>query len=243
MFRPHRRLRPIAFPDLRYYPWTLNTSAEAPYRESKYWQEYIRQKQREGEIDDDGMTFHNLYNEIFHENRIHVHSIKYGMEPFWKDGEPVPYHWTYLHSRSHLVSSNKPDKIRAVFGVPKLLLMVENMFIWNLQKEYLIHKNGKGPLLWGFETIRGGWRKLIGKLSQNGEMTRLLSADWSGFDHKALHEVIDDVHQIWRSWFDFDQGYEPSESDEADWTQTQSEEWKIQNLWDWMTHSVKHSPI
>jgi hypothetical protein len=45
-----------------------------------------------------------------------------------------------------MVKSDKPDKIRAVFGVPKLLLMVENMFIWNIQKEYL--NKGKGSLLW-----------------------------------------------------------------------------------------------
>nr|BBU59833.1 RNA dependent RNA polymerase [Rosellinia necatrix partitivirus 12] len=214
IFRPTRRLKPIAFPDLR----------------------------SEGDIEDGRISFHNLYNEIFHENRTHVHQIKNGESPFWKDGKPVPYEYTTLHSRSHLVKEDKPDKIRAVFGVPKLLLMVENMFIWNLQKEYLNEKTSKKAMLWGFETIRGGWMKLQGYLSKFRDNT-VLSADWSGFDHKALHEVIDDVHQIWRSWFDFDQGYEPSKSDTHDYSVSETEEWRIQNLWDWMTHAIKHTPI
>lgn len=243
IFRPHRRLQPISFPDLRYYPWTLHTSAEAPYTESKFWDDYVKQKEREGEIDNTRLNFHNLYNEIFHENRIHVHHIKYGMAPFWdKDGNPVPYEFTSLHSRSHLVKEDKPDKIRAVFGVPKLLLMVENMFIWNLQKEYLNEKIPNSPMLWGFETLRGGWNKLISRLSKH-PLTSAISADWSGFDHKALHEVIDDVHSMWRNWFDFNKGYEPSVSDTHDYSQSTTEEWKIQNLWDWMTNAIKHTPI
>jgi len=139
-----------------------------------------------------------------------------------------------------MVKSDKPDKIRAVFGVPKLLLIVETMFIWNLQKEYL--NKGKGSLLWGFETIRGGWMKLINKLNSK-QLNSIISADWSGFDHKALHEVIDDVHDIWKSWFDFDQGYEPSKSDTHDYTDTKSREEQITRLWTWMCHSIKHTPI
>jgi hypothetical protein len=243
IFRPHRRLKPISFPDLRYYPWTVSTSAEAPYTESEYWEEYVRHKHSEGEVDNERVNFHNLYNEIFHANRIHVHNIKFGMAPFWdKDGNPVPFEFSSLHNRSHLVKQDKPDKNRAVFGVTKLLLMVENMFIWNLQKEYLNDKVTNSPLLWGYETIRGGWNKLIARLSKK-DFNTALSADWSGFDRNALHEVIDDVHNIWRSWFDFNQGYEPSKSDTHDYSRSTTEEWKIQNLWDWMTHSIKHTPI
>jgi len=141
-----------------------------------------------------------------------------------------------------MVTVDKPDKIRAVFGVPKLLLMVENMFIWNLQREYLNGKPCSSPLLWGFETIRGGWMKLINRLSRS-KTSHYLSADWSGFDHKALHEVIDDVHNMWRTWFDFDQGYEPSISDTHDYTNTKSREEQISRLWDWMCNAIKHTPI
>jgi hypothetical protein len=141
-----------------------------------------------------------------------------------------------------MVKEDKPDKIRAVFGVPKLLLMVENMFIWNIQKDHLNRPLGTSPLLWGYETIRGGWQKLIRTLISK-PFNMIISADWSGFDHKALHEVIDDVHDIWRSWFDFDQGYEPSKSDTHDYTDTKSREEQIDRLWTWMCHAIKHTPI
>jgi len=243
IFRPHRRLKPIAFPDLRYYPWTLNTSAEYPYRESKTWLEYVREKQRFGDITDARISFHNLYNEIFHENRHKIHQIKDGLRPFWDDsGTPQPYGYTYLHSRAHMRKTGDEPKIRAVFGVSKLLLMAENMFIWNLQREYLNHRSAKGPLLWGFETFKSGWQKLIGLLSRK-QINSIISADWSGFDRKALHELIDDVHKIWRSWFDFEQGYEPSKSDTHDYSTTQTDPMRIQRLWNWMCHSIKHTPI
>jgi len=164
------------------------------------------------------------------------------MQPFWNSNhEPQPYKWNTLHSRIHLTKKEKPDKIRPVFGVPKLLLMVENMFIWNLQKEYL-NQNVNSPMLWGFETFRGGWNKLYNRLA-SVNFNSVMSTDLSEFDHRALHEVIDDIHKIWRSWFDFDQGYEPSTSDTHDYSDTHSEEWKIQNLWDWMTNAIKQTPV
>lgn len=242
IYRPSRRLKPISFPDLRYYPWTLNTSAEAPFRESDFWYQYVKQKHRECEVDDERLSFHNLYDEIFQINRKHIHKIKDGLKPFWNNDIPVPFEHTYLHSRAHMVKSDNPPKIRAVFGVPKLLLMTENMFIWNLQKEYLNRRVNKGPLLWGYETFRGGWNNLVYRLSGK-HINGIISADWSGFDHKALHEVIDDVHLIWRSWFDFDKGYEPSKSNTHDYSETATDEERIQRLWDWMTYSVKHTPI
>nr|ATS94410.1 RNA-dependent RNA polymerase [Podosphaera prunicola partitivirus 1] len=243
MFRPSRRLRPIAFPDLRYYPWSLNTSAEAPYRESDEWYEYVKQKHREQEVDDERISFHNLYDELFNKNRGLIHLIKEGKQPFWdSDGNPVPYEFTYLHSRAHMVSSDRPPRIRAVFGVPKLLLMAENMFIWNLQKEYLNRRVNRGPLLWGYETFRGGWTHLVQRLCGK-QINSIISADWSGFDHNALHEVIDDIHQMWRRWFDFDSGYEPSISNNHDYSDTETDEIRIQRLWDWMCYSIKRTPI
>nr|ATS94403.1 RNA-dependent RNA polymerase [Erysiphe necator partitivirus 2] len=239
LFRPSRRLKPISFPDLRYYPWTLNTSAEVPFTNSKYWEGIIRQKQSDGDIEDGATSFHNLYNEVFHINRKHVHIIKRRLPPFWNtNGEPEPYLWSSLHTRAHLVKSENPDKNRAVFGVTKLLLMTENMFIWNLQKEYL-NQIVKSPMMWGFETVRGGWMKIWRETHKDGPPSSVLSADWSGFDHKVLHEIIDDVHIMWRNWFDFDQGYEPTNT----YPNTTTRPEQIQNLWDWMTYSIKHTAI
>nr|QLC36803.1 RNA-dependent RNA polymerase [Sarcosphaera coronaria partitivirus] len=246
LFRPSRRLNPIAFPDLRFYPWSLPVSAEAPFTVQRKWSDKIRQRQADGEDIDGKITFHNLYNEIFNLNRHLVHQIKEKGPGFWnQDGTPKPYWFTTLHARSHLVKQDKEDKLRAVFGVPKLLLQVENMFIWNLQKEYLNQKV-KSPMLWGFETFKGGWNKLYRRFGITKET--YLSADWSGFDRFALFEVIDDVHLMWRDWFDFDR-YEPTDATHApegirlSYPESKANPVKIQNLWDWMTHSVKFTPI
>lgn len=247
MFRPSRTLYPVSFPDLRFYPWSLPVSAEYPFTVQKKWEDKLRQRQADGEDIDGKLTFHNLYNEIFELNRHLVHQIKEGGPGFWTpDGIPKPYGHTNLHSRAHLVKAEDEDKLRAVFGVPKLLLMVENMFIWNIQKEYM---NGKvrSPMLWGFETFRGGWFKLWNRLTKTTKNT-YLSADWSGFDRFALFEVIDDVHAMWRSWFDFSQ-YEPTDatSFEPDirlsYPTSKANPEKIQRLYDWMCYSIKHTPI
>lgn len=248
LFRPSRRLKPIAFPDLRFYPWNLPVSAEYPFTVDKKWSEIIRQRQADGEDIDGRLSFHNLYNEIFDLNRELIHKIKNGDPQFWtKSGEPKPYGFTTLHVRAHLVEALDDDKLRAVFGVPKLLLMAENMFIWNLQREYL-NNIGKFPLLWGFETMRGGWQRLLGRLNVP-KCNSFLSADWSKFDKFALHEVIDDIHDMWRNWFDFGEGYEPTASEShpegtrLGYSHSQTKEERIQRLWDWMTFSVKHTPI
>jgi len=248
LFRPSRILKPISFPDLRFYPWNLSVSAEAPFTIQKKWQDQVRQRQAEGEDIDGKLTFHNLYNEIFDLNRTLIHQIKDKNPGFCEpNGTPKPYWFSTLHARAHLVRQDKEDKIRAVFGVPKLLLMAENMFIWNLQKEYLNEKV-KSPMLWGFETFKGGWNRLRYRLRE-GRNNSFISGDWSGFDRYALFEVIDDVHQIWREYFTFDDGYEPTMSESnppgtrLGYPDTYTNPQRLQNLWDWMTYSIKHTPI
>lgn len=199
--------------------------------------DYLRNKHVFGLINNTFHSFHNLYNEIFHHNRSLVHFIKDGLHPFWKENIPIPYFWNTLHARSHVVAQNEPDKIRAVFGAPKLLLMIENMFIWSLQATYL-NQEGVGRLLWGRETIRGGWKKLFSEAHKTGTPNSFLSLDWSQFDKRLLFELIDEVHKIWRSYFDFSRYQATSFYPHAS---TNPE--RIERLWKWMCHSIKYTPI
>jgi len=266
MFKPKCELFPISFPDLRYYPWTLPVSAEAPWnlndfkfvpfqsiydwkderwnyfkhKVSKYFttREWLRYKQSVGIIKDDTPNFHNLYNEIFVYNRSLIHGIKYGSSQFWhKDGTPKPYFWNTLHARSHVVSKDEPDKIRAVFGAPKLLLMAENMFIWQLQRVYL--NNDEGRLLWGREIMKGGWKKLMNEISSNGQPNTIISVDWSSFDRRMLFAIIVIVHEIWRSYFNFNL-YQPT----SIYVNPKPKDPEhIERLWRWMCYSIKFNPI
>jgi len=239
LFRPPKKLRPIHFPDQRYYPWTLNTSAEAPWTYESGVGDIIQQKQAEGLILDNRRSFHNLYDEIFERNRLLIHLIKDGDQKFWtNDGVPKPYEFVNLHARSHVVNEDEPDKIRAVFGVTKLLLQAEQHFIWPLQ-EYYLNEKMSSPMLWGNEMIKGGWRKLYNSIYSLGPHNTYLSTDWSQFDKRALHEIIDDVHQIWRSYFTFEDGYVPT----TFYPNASTEPERIERLWKWMCHSIKHTPI
>lgn len=239
LFRPTKKLRPIHFPDQRYYPWTLNTSAEAPWTYESGVGDIIQQKQAEGLITDNRRSFHNLYDEIFERNRLLIHLIKDGDAKFWtSDGEPIPYEFVNLHARSHVVNHDEPDKIRAVFGVTKLLLQAEQHFIWPIQ-EYYLNEHMDSPMLWGNEMIKGGWRKLYNKIYSKGPHNTYLSVDWSQFDKRALHEVIDDVHTIWRSYFTFEKGYVPT----TFYPNANTDPERIERLWRWMCYSIKHTPI
>jgi len=271
-FDPGHKLHPIAYPDLRYYPWNLRPSAEAPWStvdfkftptfrnlddesESPKLKEhieklspwiserrisisvYLRNKHVAGIINDPYHSFHNLYNEIFQYNRLLIHQIKDGLTPFWKDDKPVPYYYETLHARSHVVKKDEKDKIRAVFGATKLLLMAENMFIWPLQATYL-NNDSKGKLLWGRETIKGGWKKLFSEVHQTGTPNTCLSLDWSQFDKRLLFELITAVHKIWRSYFDFSR-YTPT----SFYPNAKANPIRIERLWKWICHSILHTPI
>nr|BBU59852.1 RNA dependent RNA polymerase [Rosellinia necatrix partitivirus 22] len=198
---------------------------------------YLRWKQSVGLTDNSGVTYHNLYNEIFIYNRPLIHMIKEGEEPFWKDGKPIPYQELTLHMRSHVVAATEPDKIRAVFGAPKLLLHAELTFIWPLQASYLNGKSGR--MLWGREMNRGGWRKLFQEMHRHGPPKTILGVDWSQFDKRLLHQLIRVVHKIWRQYFDFTKYERTNKYPNANPRDPR----RIERLWEWMCNAITDTPI
>jgi hypothetical protein len=241
-FKPKEPYKPVAYPDLRYYPWHLPVSAEAPYKGSPKWAAYLARKFQEGQIPNSSATFRNLFDELFWVNRHLVHKIKDADPAFFEaDGTPRPYYWVNLHARAHVVGPDDDDKIRAVFGVPKLLLFVENMFIWPMQADLLNRNPEDSPMMWGNEIMRGGWKRLRNLINRKtrGQYSTILSADWSQFDRRALFAIIDDVHEIWYSFYDMSGAYQPTNF----YPDASTNPERIDNLWRWFTHNVKHYPI
>nr|BAH08700.1 putative RNA-dependent RNA polymerase [Flammulina velutipes isometric virus] len=241
-FRPPEKFKPVHYTDQRYYPWELAVSAESPYNIGQWYDDYLKRLQRElppGEKFTYAKTFHNFYDKIFVDNRLNIHKIKDRHPDFFDaaTGLPKPYYWTNLRSRFHVVKADEPDKIRAVFGVPKLLLQAEQTFIWPMLSHYLDNSD-RYPLLWGNEMMSGGWRKLNRTIYNGRTVNTVLSLDWSQFDKRALHEVIDDVHDIWRSYFDFS-FYMPT----SFYPNAPTDESRLENLWEWMTYNIKKYPI
>jgi len=182
-------------------------------------------------------SFHNLYNEIFIRNRRLVHEIKDLNPRFWnEDGTPKPYFWNTVHIKTTVVTEDEEDKIRIVFGAPKLILQVENMFLWPLQATYL--NTGKGFMMWGREIVRGGFEKLHLELAELGHEHGILCIDWSSWDKNFSHELQTEIHHIWRSYFDFTR-YEPT----SIYPDARPDPTKIENLWTWMKYSTQKTPM
>jgi hypothetical protein len=231
MLSPKKKYRPVHFCDLRYYPWTLSTSAELPFTRDEILRKKVREAFERKELPSPKMNKHNLYNHAFVYNRNLVHQIKEG-----KSGLNSYYYGMIAHARSHLVSEDDPDKIRMVFGVPWLLLMVECMFLWPYFN-YL--KHNRSLIAWGYEVLDGGFMKIYHDVKGTAFNRTWLALDWSMFDKLARFSVINDVHAIWRANIIMDQGYIPT----IDYAITTSNAVRLNRLFTWMINGVKHTPI
>nr|WGH72964.1 MAG: putative RNA-dependent RNA polymerase [Trichoderma gamsii alphapartitivirus 1] len=269
LFKPKEKLKPVHFADLRHYPWELSTNIGAPFNTSKSWQSYVKQKFDKNYILDEKykvtftdfehrrdlfaeshnmqslnpmvdarMTKRNLYTEMFMINREHIHRIKRGSHTS-RTGHDLRY-WHTAFARQHLVKDEEPDKVRLVFGAPSLLLMAELMFIWPIQAS-LLSRGEESPMLWGFETLLGGWQRIYSwahRLMLSFSSVALL--DWSGFDRYARHTVINDIHtHIMRPMFTFEDGYWPTH----DYPDTTADPQHLENLWKWMNNAILSTPL
>nr|UDL14430.1 MAG: putative RNA-dependent RNA polymerase [Partitiviridae sp.] len=236
MFAPPVKYRPVAFPDLRLYPWPLSSSAEAPFAQSTELRRQMHILAEHGLLANPRLTFHNLYNHIFVYNRQTIHRIKDGLTTDIH-GRDARY-WNTAHARSHLVESHEDDKIRMVYGVPKLLLMAEAMFLWPLIN-HLVSQDGEGPMLWGYETLKGGWYKLFNWFHSNHpRLQTFFALDWRQFDKRAQFSVIDDIHAMMHDFIDFENGYMPTK----EYPETYTDPQRLENLWKWMCNAIKHTP-
>lgn len=236
-FRPTEPLKPVHYADLRYYPWRLSTNIGAPYNISDKWKQVVKDKFQQKLIYDARLTKHNLYNEFFVNNRYLFHRIKDGYETD-DYGNDLKY-WNTAFARLHLVDKSSPDKVRLTFGAPTLLLQAEMSFIWPIQTS-LLSRGTESPMLWGFETLKGGWYKLRNWFtSKHPQLSTFFAFDWSSFDLLARHTVISDIHDKWHTWFNFQDGYWPT----ILYPTTTPEPARLENLWNWMKKAVLKTPL
>lgn len=243
-FRPKHKVRPVHFADLPNYNWNLSTSAERPYTNNHIIQEWIRTLYMHGLLKNAKLNFHNLFNWIFGKERTRIHQIK--------DGRPPNYDYITIHQKTALVELDEPNKVRSVFGVPKLLIFAEAMFFWPLFREYL--NEGRSPLLWGYETLNGGWMKLSSDVFQRGlQANTWCSLDWKEFDMRFYFSLHRKMRARWLEYFDLDHGYIPSgenyrqekmDHEAAIIAQTRPipQNQRLLNLWNYITDAVEDSP-
>jgi hypothetical protein len=232
---PHK-WRPVHFADLRWYNFPLSVSAEAPFTKDDKLKTAINRSFQEGKISNTRISFHNAYNYIFVKCRNWIHMIKKGIAK----GNQL-FFWITLHARSHLVTEEDEDKIRMVYGVPKLLLFAELMFLWPYFN-YL--RSNESVIAWGFETLNGGFYRLstlLDKLSYRP--ATWLCLDWSQFDKRARFTVIDDVHAAIFSMIDIENGYVPTINYPKYDKPLSIFKEEMLRLYKWTCRAVKFTPI
>jgi len=237
-FRPRKKIHILHYADTRLYPWPLNTNVELPFSHDQRVNEYLDSKFKAGDISDRKKNLHNLYDYVYDAVRYPIHRIKDGL-CFTGNFEKDYIYPITAHIRPGLAKTDRASKIknRLVCGVSKVQLIPENMFAYPLFREY--QESGLSPLLWGYETILGGWKKLRNEMEpQLPTRYFIISGDWSEFDHRVLFTLMELV-------FIGDMSY-------YDWTEYQStheyphcpfEPDRLVNLYMWLIYATFSSPL
>jgi hypothetical protein len=228
-FRPKNLIHPVHFTDLRWYPWKLSTNAERPFSTDTTIKTKLKIAKEWNLIDNARMSFHNCYQEIFRFSRTYIHKIK--------DGIPVKLYPITLHIKPALVTDDDPDKVRTVFGVPKMLIFAEAMFFWPLFSSYFIEENT--PLLWNYETLNGGWYRLNQEWHDKFSSFRpVFNLDWKEFDMRVYFSMWSDCIDQVSSYFCFCGNYCPT----GTYPHPRTDPNRIINLWKWLKTAYFQSP-
>jgi hypothetical protein len=210
------------------YPLNKAGSAELPYTDDDKFKQHIKWRFDREEIQSHSLTKGNGEDYILRVERNKVHNIK--------DDETENFkrelHDIRMHARSHLTKADKSDKVRAVYGVPCTVIYTEIMILWPLMAHL---KSLDGSFIaWGYETFRGGLEKV--KREMEG-YDLVFTLDFTTFDKLIPFWMIDDVHDIWKSFYTIGPYYE----DDPNYPNPGTTKERIDRLWNFVNYSVKHS--
>jgi hypothetical protein len=193
---------PVGFKQLLKYPWNGASSIELPFCEEPDLLAELRRrfddKQNYPDMPNPHATMGNALDLIFSRLQSHNHNVKEGVNHF-----PVGAYPVRAHARSHLVTTDKDDKIRMVFGVPKHLIMKEAQFFWPLQN-WLRSQKGT-PIAWGYEVQTGGLIRIRAALQNAPRFIRYqtkICLDWKKFDKRVSHWLMRKIYKILQSHID-----------------------------------------
>ena len=240
-FHPTEKVKVVHYVRTKHYPWPLSSSVERPFSTDKRVREYVKLLHENEEIPNEKLSFHNTFNYVYGACRLTIHNIKDG-QCFTGDLTKDNLFAITAHFRPGL---GKPGstaiKNRLVWGVSKIFLIAECMFMYPLFDNYLRH--GTSPLLWGYETILGGWTRLHSEIQPHLKHrdATVITADWSEFDHRVPFELIDMV--ISASWDYYDLGYYAPDYRFHTHRKCKYEIDRIYNLFRWTIYATLSSPL
>jgi len=241
-FAPPEKYRPVHLLDIEHhYPLAGKPNAERPFSTDPI---YLRQlnsveyRTRHNLPENPKTSVANMKSIIFDWSRLWLHEIKEGTVTF-----DAHLYSMLLHSKTALVDEKDPNKMRTIYGTPKPFVLAEIMFYWPLVAHYK-RNPGISPLLWGYETITGGWFRLNAELMSSYTRASILMIDYSRFDKYAYFQVFDDLDQIFMSFINFDQGYMPTKdypNTASDWTPRKAQ--RLRRLFRWTCYAFRQTPI
>jgi hypothetical protein len=240
-FSPPELCRPVHILDVEHhYPHKTDSNAEAPFSTEPFFIRQLRDpiyRERHNLIGTDPRpSFGSMKNIIFDWSRRIHHLIK--------DNAPFEQYLYYilLHSKTALIDFEDPNKLRSISGFPRPQNIAYIMFLWSYMA-HLKRNVGRTPLLWGYETITGGWFKLNAELFNSHIRGSIVTLDKSRFDKYYSFEIQDDIDMMIRSFLNFGEGYIPTqEYPNTDDTWSTHKAQRLQNLWKWLCYSFRQAP-
>jgi len=241
-FRPPKKCRPVHLLDVEHhYPHRNTSNAEAPFSTEDFFIKQLHDpvyRERHPHVPENARpSFGNMRDIIFDWTRRIHHEIK--------DGAPHTSHTYYIlmHTKTAIIDIKDPNKLRTIWGFPRPQNLAYIMFLWPLMAHYK-RSIGQTPLLWGYETISGGWFKLNDELHRSHLRSTIVTLDKSRFDKYYSFRIQDDIDTMIRSYLDFDNGYMPTQeyaSTHRTWSEAKS--LRLERLWLWLKYSFRYSPI
>lgn len=214
------KLYTVHFTGVRMADINKNGSAELPYVNNKEFKDYVKGRYLNNEIENQSLTKGNGWNMILEKERVHVHQIKDGTLPFKNFLYDIR-----VHARSHLTTVDKDDKVRAVYGVPCVMILIELMLLWPLSVR--IKQDPYRFIAWGYETFNGGLEKLRQRVTPYNYH---ISLDFETFDKRLPFWLFKDIHTVWQSLYQLGPYYE----DDPDYPNPFTTPERIDNLWKFM---------
>jgi hypothetical protein len=230
-FRPPRPCRPVHLYDVRdRYPFNLSVSAEIPFVSDPYFKKQLPDPTLR-------LSFANMKSLIFRFTRRWIHDIKEDNIPPRSSHTLKSARYIYpmlLHSKTALIETDDPNKMRTIWGTSKIMILAQLMIYWSYFAWIKKHR-GSTPLLWGYETLTGGWFRLNAELHHNHMLHSFLMIDWKRFDKYAEFSALRDLFRKRRSYFTFRDGYEPTYN-YANTTprNPDAQELRLNRLWYWI---------
>jgi hypothetical protein len=273
-FRPPQLVRPVHLYDVQHhYPYKWQVNAEVPFSTDSYFLKarptfqfvFDRLNNLYSHISVDwhrryGSRLTTLMSEqvpakfgplketVFSWTHRWHHVIKSGFSDlaglandyYFKNRYIFPM---LLHTKTAIVKKDDPNKMRTIWGCSKPWVIAETQFYWEYVAWIKLHP-GVTPMLWGFETITGGWMRLNAALFSRHMEHSFITLDWSRFDKRAYFSVIHRIMLGVRGFLDFDNGYVPTK-DYPDTASTwdHAHALRLQRLWLWTLDNLYGAPI